>query len=159
MFITYQFCPTMLTNCWNGNAFVFYNRSSNLTEKKKTPTVTLVSCLTWAFSLLRAAAFCPSRTLTPTPPLHTDSRPRTRLQRPPWLPSAPVQWEAVQLTINHTMYTTSKHLKAIIAMGVNLQGSFTVLGQVSLYIHMCTCGHTCTYSKTFLFLNPPKTMF
>lgn len=36
--------------------FVFHDRSSDLTEKKK-PTVTLVSCFTWAFGLLRVAAF------------------------------------------------------------------------------------------------------
>lgn len=61
--------------------------------------------------------------------------------------------------INHTRYTTSKHLKATIAMGVNLQGGFTVLDQVSLYTYVYIDLYTHTHILIYLFLNPPKQCF
>ena len=100
-----------------------------------------------------SSSFFPSRTLTSTPPLHTY-RSSTRFQTlvgHSVLPIALIKWEAVQLMINHTRYTTSKHLKATIAMGVNLQGRFTVLDQVRLYIHMCIQIYTHTHTP-FYFL-------
>lgn len=42
-------------------------------------------------------------------------------------------------------------------MGVNLQGGFIVLNQVSLHRLRCMCIHTHTH--TFLFCNPPKQCF
>lgn len=88
-------------------------------KKKKTPysnTRQLFHLSVWP---TRVAAFFPSCTPTPTPPLHTD-RSSTRLHMlvgHKVLPTAGTKWEAVQLMINHTRYTTSKHLKATIAMG------------------------------------------